>query len=219
MRIPSFVLATTTADRQASHHIPTSTLGTLDEQTGPTRPATAIHSPASPDSLSIHRPSHSPQTAYNPLTSLSSYHPLITPHSKQAPHSNHPSETRSTPSLPPSLLTSPLPSFIHRPIFIDRIFILPSIPLTLPPGAMLPHRPREGSVRSSATTASVSPAAFLDPASIDLSARMGARWAGMVDGALVDHLGLRERTRQEVLWEIVASEQRSPCFSFLLNGH
>ena len=34
------------------------------------------------------------------------------------------------------------------------------------------------------------------------------RWSEMVNEDLVDNLGLREKTRQEVLWEIVGSEER-----------
>ena len=34
-------------------------------------------------------------------------------------------------------------------------------------------------------------------------------WASMCEDDLVSNLGGRERTRQEVLWEIVASEERS----------
>jgi hypothetical protein len=43
-----------------------------------------------------------------------------------------------------------------------------------------------------------------------------ASWSEGAEEDLVTHLGPRERTRQEVLWEIVASEERcvlfSPCF-------
>jgi hypothetical protein len=36
-----------------------------------------------------------------------------------------------------------------------------------------------------------------------------ASWSEAAEEDLVSNLGQRERTRQEVLWEIVASEQRS----------
>lgn len=37
---------------------------------------------------------------------------------------------------------------------------------------------------------------------------MPASWSEAAEEDLVSNLGPRERTRQEVLWEIVASEQR-----------
>lgn len=33
-------------------------------------------------------------------------------------------------------------------------------------------------------------------------------WSEMTDPDLVDNLGMQERARQEVLWEIVSSEER-----------
>jgi hypothetical protein len=38
-----------------------------------------------------------------------------------------------------------------------------------------------------------------------------ASWSEMAEGDLIDNLSPRERTRQEVLWEIVSSEERSVC--------
>jgi hypothetical protein len=44
-----------------------------------------------------------------------------------------------------------------------------------------------------------------------------AFWSEGAEEDLVTHLGPRERTRQEVLWEIVASEERYECHPCLLN--
>ena len=49
------------------------------------------------------------------------------------------------------------------------------------------------------------------------SALPPASWGEGVEEDLVTNLGPRERTRQEVLWEIVASEERYGCYPCLLN--
>ena len=44
-------------------------------------------------------------------------------------------------------------------------------------------------------------------------------WSEGAEEDLVSNLGQRERTRQEVLWEIVASEERCVCYSICFEHH
>ena len=81
-----------------------------------------------------------------------------------------------------------------------------------------------GTAAKNATTSPKSQRSFADNASLNASLRSGtpysqasqstsrilatASWSEAAEEDLVSNLGPRERTRQEVLWEIVASEER-----------
>ena len=113
----------------------------------------------------------------------------------------------------PTSRSSPSQSFSTRPRFSSRQSLrITARKASLPP---LPTRSdsfSQSNQRSPLRSSIVSPA----PSNASLE-RTSARsylpppnsWGEMADEELIANLGPRERTRQEVLWEIVSSEERS----------
>ncbi|WVR03734.1 hypothetical protein IAU60_000729 [Kwoniella sp. DSM 27419] len=147
----------------------------------------------------------------------------------EAEQSNHvpgssPSKLKSPPDIDSSLRPSTAQS-LHpsrpRPISRQTSPFLPSSLALRPPSstarkASMPAMSTSSSAQRSATSSPTKRHSLLSPTPSESSTAGGSRgfipqpnsWSEMAAQDLVANLGHQERTRQEVLWEIVSSEER-----------